>query len=175
MCSSDLMSHMWFGDLVTMTWWEDTWLQESFADYMGFRVAADACGYVGAQASFEIGQKPAAYAADRRRSTHPVAARPEDVPDVDAAATIFDAISYAKGNAVLRQLVTWLGDEAFLAGVEGGGLGGHLQGSVSRRRGRSPPPERSGPAGAGPSPPRRGGCSRGPWRAAGGRAHRRGR
>lgn len=111
------MSHMWFGDLVTMTWWEDTWLQESFADYMGFRVAADAAGYAGAQASFELGQKPAAYAADRRRSTHPVAARPEDVPDVDAAATIFDAISYAKGNAVLRQLVTWLGDETFLSGV----------------------------------------------------------
>lgn len=111
------MSHMWFGDLVTMTWWEDTWLQESFADYMGFRVAADAAGYSGAQAAFEVAQKPAAYAADARRSTHPVAARPEDVPDVDAAATIFDAISYAKGNAVLRQLVTWLGDEAFLRGV----------------------------------------------------------
>ena len=111
------MSHMWFGDLVTMTWWEDTWLQESFADYMGFRVAADASGFLGAQAAFEVAQKPAVYDADRRRSTHPVAARPEDVPDVDAAATIFDAISYGKGNAALRQLVTWLGDETFLRGV----------------------------------------------------------
>lgn len=111
------MSHMWFGDLATMTWWEDTWLQESFADYMGFRVAADAAGFDGAQAAFEVGQKPGAYDADARRSTHPVAPRAEDVPDVDAAATIFDAISYGKGNAVLRQLVTWLGDEAFLAGV----------------------------------------------------------
>ncbi|MBZ5734402.1 aminopeptidase N [Nocardioides sp. TRM66260-LWL] len=111
------MSHMWFGDLVTMTWWEDTWLQESFADYMGVRVAAEAAGYVGAQAAFEVGQKPAVFEADRRRSTHPVAARPEDVPDVGTALTIFDAISYGKGNAVLRQLVTWLGDAAFLRGV----------------------------------------------------------
>ena len=111
------MSHMWFGDLMTMTWWEDTWLQESFADYMGYRVAADAAGFDGAQVAHEITQKPAAYVADQRRSTHPVAPDPEDVPDVDSAATIFDAISYAKGNSVLRQLATWLGDETFLRGV----------------------------------------------------------
>ncbi len=111
------MSHMWFGDLMTMTWWEDTWLQESFADYMGYRVAADAAGFVGAQVAHEISQKPSAYDADQRRSTHPVAPEPEDVPDVDSAATIFDAISYAKGNSVLRQLATWLGDETFLRGV----------------------------------------------------------
>jgi aminopeptidase N len=111
------MSHMWFGDSMTMTWWEDTWLQESFADYMGYRVAADAAGFTTAQLTYEITQKPAAYVADERRSTHPVAPRSEDVPDVDSAATIFDAISYAKGNAVVRQLATWLGDEAFLRGV----------------------------------------------------------
>jgi len=111
------MSHMWFGDLVTMTWWEDSWLQESFADYLGYRVAADGAGYPGALLGHEAERKPGAYDADRRRSTHPVAPDAEDVPDVDAAATIFDAISYAKGNSVLRQLVTWLGDEAFLRGV----------------------------------------------------------
>ena len=111
------MSHMWFGDLVTMTWWEDTWLQESFADYMGYRVAADGAGFAGALLGHEVDRKPNAYDADERRSTHPVAPRPEDVPDVDSAATIFDAISYSKGNSVLRQLVTWLGDETFLRGV----------------------------------------------------------
>jgi aminopeptidase N len=111
------MSHMWFGDLMTMTWWEDSWLQESFADYLGYRVAAEAAGFTGAQVAHEVTQKPAAYVADERRSTHPVAPEPEDVPDVDTAATIFDAISYAKGNSVLRQLATWLGDEEFFRGV----------------------------------------------------------
>ncbi|WP_028644885.1 aminopeptidase N [Nocardioides sp. URHA0020] len=111
------MSHMWFGDLMTMTWWEDTWLQESFADYMGYRVAGDAAGFPGSLVGHEVGRKPSAYDADQRRSTHPVAPVPEDVPDVDSAATIFDAISYSKGNSVLRQLATWLGDEAFLRGV----------------------------------------------------------
>jgi aminopeptidase N len=111
------MAHMWFGNLVTMTWWEDTWLQESFADHMGFRVAEAAAGVEGAFVDFTIGRKPGAYAADERRSTHPVAALAEEVPDVDAAAGNFDSISYAKGNASLQQLVTWLGYEEFLAGV----------------------------------------------------------
>ncbi|WP_395656705.1 aminopeptidase N [Nocardioides sp.] len=111
------MAHMWFGDLVTMTWWEDTWLQESFADYMGYRVAADGAGVPGALLLHEVARKPGAYDADRRRSTHPVAPDTADVPDVASAATIFDAISYAKGASVLRQLVTWLGDEAFLRGL----------------------------------------------------------
>ncbi|WP_323791299.1 aminopeptidase N [Nocardioides sp.] len=111
------MAHMWFGDLVTMTWWEDTWLQESFADYMGFRVAEDAAGYPGLLSTFETSRKATAYVSDARRSTHPVAPLAEDVPDVDAASTNFDMISYAKGNSCLRQLVTWLGDEEFLAGV----------------------------------------------------------
>ena len=111
------MAHMWFGNLVTMTWWEDTWLQESFADYMGFRVAEDAAGFAGTFVDFTIGRKPSAYDADSRRSTHPVAPLPEEVPDVDSAANNFDSISYAKGNAVLRQLVTCLGDDDFLRGV----------------------------------------------------------
>jgi aminopeptidase N len=111
------MAHMWFGDLVTMRWWEDTWLNESFADYMGYRVGEDAAGFTGSLLGHEAGRKPGAYDADQRRSTHPVAPLAEGVPDVDAAFTNFDAISYAKGNSVLRQLVTWLGDEDFLAGV----------------------------------------------------------
>ncbi len=111
------MAHMWFGNLVTMTWWEDTWLQESFADYMGYRVAADAMGEPGALLNFEVSRKPGAYDADLRRSTHPVAPEAEDVADVDAASNNFDSISYAKGNSTIRQLVTWLGDETFRAGV----------------------------------------------------------
>ncbi len=111
------MAHMWFGDLVTMTWWEDTWLQESFADYLGFRVAQDAAGVADTFTDFTVGWKPRAFLADERRSTHPVAPLPEEVPDVEVADGNFDALSYAKGNAVLRQLVTWLGDEVFFAGV----------------------------------------------------------
>lgn len=110
-------AHMWFGNLVTMRWFEDTWLQESFADYLGPRVAEDGAGFTGARVPHEVGRKATAYVADDRRSTHPVAPRAEDVPDVDAALANFDAISYAKGNSVLHQLVTWLGDESFLAGV----------------------------------------------------------
>lgn len=111
------MAHMWFGNLVTMRWWEDTWLNESFADYMGYRVADDGAGFAGTLVVHESSRKPSAYTADERRSTHPVAPAPEDVPDVDAAFANFDAISYSKGNSCLRQLVTWLGDEDFLAGV----------------------------------------------------------
>ena len=92
------MSHMWFGDLVTQRWWDDTWLNESFADYMGFEVAHIAAGFPGTRLSFETRFKPGGYAADRRRSTHPVAPLPEDVPDVATATSNFDEISYAKGN-----------------------------------------------------------------------------
>ncbi|SDT21827.1 aminopeptidase N [Actinoplanes derwentensis] len=111
------MSHMWFADLVSPVWWEDAWLNESFADYMGYEVAETVAGYPGTRVSFEAAHKPGAYLADRRRSTHPVAPATEDVPDVATGMTIFDAISYGKGNAVLRQLVTWLGETDFLAGV----------------------------------------------------------
>lgn len=111
------MAHMWFGDLVTFRWWEDTWLNESFADYLGF-VVADATGAApGALAEFDLGRKAGGYAADARPSTHPVAPRPEDVPDVDSAFNNFDPISYAKGNSTLRQLAFWLGEETFFAGV----------------------------------------------------------
>ncbi len=113
------MSHMWFADLVSPVWWEDAWLNESFADYMGFEVAETVAGFAGTRVAFEAIEKPEAYLADRRRSTHPVAPATEDVPDVDTGTTIFDAISYGKGNAVIRQLVTWLGEKDFLAGVNG--------------------------------------------------------
>jgi aminopeptidase N len=111
------MSHMWFADLVSPVWWEDAWLNESFADYMGFQVAETVAGLPGARVSFEAAFKPGAYLADRRRSTHPVAPAATDVPDVDTGRTVFDQISYGKGNAVVRQLVTWMGEPDFLAGV----------------------------------------------------------
>jgi len=111
------MAHMWFGDLATLRWWEDAWLNESFADYMGFLVASTAAGFDDAWTGFTLGEEPRGYAADERRSTHPVAQDRSSVPDTDTAFSNFDNISYAKGNAVLRQLVTWLGAEAFLEGA----------------------------------------------------------
>ncbi len=109
------MAHMWFGDLVTMRWWDDLWLNESFADYLGVRVAAEATRFTGAWTAFAIAEKTRGYAADQRPSTHPVAAA--EVPDPAAALLNFDGISYAKGAAALRQLVAWAGDDAFLAGL----------------------------------------------------------
>ena len=111
------MAHMWFGDLVSVRWWDDAWLSESFADYMGFEVSSSVAGFPGAWASFTIRQKLGGYEADERRSTHPVAPSPESVVDVDTAFGNFDHISYSKGNSVVRQLVTWLGEETFLRGA----------------------------------------------------------
>ncbi|HNM97336.1 MAG TPA: aminopeptidase N [Marmoricola sp.] len=109
------MAHMWFGDLATMRWWEDTWLNESFADYMGYRVGGQVSGLdVWTESALDV---IVAYFADQRRSSHPVAPLAEEVSDVDAALGNFDALTYRKGRQTLRQLVTWLGDEAFLAGV----------------------------------------------------------
>ncbi|MEV0647423.1 aminopeptidase N [Phytomonospora sp. NPDC050363] len=109
------MAHMWFGDLVTLRWWDDIWLNESFAEYMGWRVAAEATEYSGAWTGFAVGRKGWGYAADQRPSTHPVA--PDEVTDTASALSNFDGISYAKGAGVLKQLVVRLGDEAFLAGL----------------------------------------------------------
>ncbi|MDG4764820.1 aminopeptidase N [Solwaraspora sp. WMMD406] len=109
------MAHMWFGDLVTMRWWDDLWLNESFAEYLGVRVTAEATRFTDAWATFGILYKSWGYAADQRPSTHPVA--PEEVADAEQALLNFDGISYAKGASVLRQLVAWLGDEPFLAGL----------------------------------------------------------
>lgn len=106
------MSHMWFGDLVTPRWWDDTWLKESFADHQG-TWAAGALGYEDAWVSFASTRKAWAYLEDQRAATtHPIVA---DVDDVEAARQVFDGISYAKGASVLKQLVAHVGDEAFHA------------------------------------------------------------
>ncbi|MFR9777319.1 aminopeptidase N [Micromonospora sp. MS34] len=109
------MAHMWFGDLVTMRWWDDLWLNESFAEYLGTRVTAEATRFDQAWTTFAMRRKAWGYAADQRPSTHPVA--PEEVSDAAQGLLNFDGISYAKGASVLRQLVAWLGDDAFLAGL----------------------------------------------------------
>ncbi|GAB3981066.1 aminopeptidase N [Actinoallomurus acanthiterrae] len=109
------MAHMWFGDLVTMRWWDDLWLNESFAEYMGYQVVSETTRFTTAWTGFAIGRKPWGYDADQRCSTHPVAA--DGIDDTAAALMNFDGISYAKGASVLRQLVAWLGAEAFFTGI----------------------------------------------------------
>ncbi|SOD71422.1 membrane alanyl aminopeptidase [Jatrophihabitans sp. GAS493] len=111
------MAHMWFGDLVTMRWWDDLWLSESFAEYMGFEVTGQLGAFSDPWTDFAMARKTWAYDADQRPTTHPVAPAAEDVGDTDAAFANFDGISYAKGASVLRQLAAWLGDEAFQAGI----------------------------------------------------------
>jgi aminopeptidase N len=109
------MAHMWFGDLVTMAWWDDLWLNESFAEYLGTRIASEATRFPDTWTTFAMQRKAWGLRADQHPSTHPVA--PAEVTDTDQALLNFDGISYAKGAAVLKQLVAWVGDEAFLAGV----------------------------------------------------------
>jgi aminopeptidase N len=109
------MAHMWFGDLVTMAWWDDLWLNESFAEYLGSRVTAEATRFSDAWTTFAMQRKAWGLRADQRPSTHPVA--PSRVGDTEEALLNFDGISYAKGAAVLKQLVAWLGDDAFLTGL----------------------------------------------------------
>lgn len=109
------MAHMWFGDLVTMRWWDDLWLNESFATYMGYRLTAEVTRWPQAWTRFGIGRKIAGYSADQRPSTHAVA--PVQVTDTDDAVNNFDGISYAKGCSALRQLVAWIGEEAFFTGL----------------------------------------------------------
>jgi aminopeptidase N len=108
------MAHQWFGDLVTMRWWDDLWLNESFAEYLGHRCCTDATRYP-IWTEFGIRRKDWGAVADQSPSTHPVAG----TGAVDAAAALqdFDGISYAKGASVLRQLVAYLGDDVFLAGL----------------------------------------------------------
>ncbi|MFC4030406.1 aminopeptidase N [Streptomyces polygonati] len=111
------MAHMWFGDLVTLRWWDDIWLNESFAEYMGYQVVSEATRFTGTWTDFAVARKSWGSDADQRPSTHPVAPEPEAVPDTESALTNFDGISYAKGASALRQLVAWLGREDFLAGI----------------------------------------------------------
>ncbi|WP_411098023.1 aminopeptidase N [Streptomyces sp. x-45] len=109
------MAHMWFGDLVTLRWWDDIWLNESFAEYMGYQTTAEATRFTDTWTDFGVTRKAWGYDADQRPSTHPVA--PENVRDTASALLNFDGISYAKGASALRQLVAWLGEKDFLAGI----------------------------------------------------------
>jgi aminopeptidase N len=109
------MAHMWFGDLVTMQWWDDLWLNESFAEYMSHRTLCEATEFTDAWVDSSMARKPWGYAAERMPSTHPVAGSP--APDAQSALQNFDGISYAKGAATLRQLIAHIGDAAFISGV----------------------------------------------------------
>ncbi|MFE2279301.1 aminopeptidase N [Streptomyces sp. NPDC059454] len=109
------MAHMWFGDLVTLKWWDDIWLNESFAEYMGYQTLTEATRFTDTWTDFGVNRKSWGYDADQRPSTHPVA--PENVQDTASALLNFDGISYAKGASALRQLVAWLGEKDFLAGI----------------------------------------------------------
>ncbi|MDG9715271.1 aminopeptidase N [Streptomyces sp. DH24] len=109
------MAHMWFGDLVTLRWWDDIWLNESFAEYMGYQTLTEATRFTDTWTDFGMVRKAWGYDADQRPSTHPVA--PDAVGDTAAALLNFDGISYAKGASALRQLVAWLGEKDFLAGI----------------------------------------------------------
>lgn len=108
------MAHMWFGDLVTMTWWDDLWLKESFADYMGAHASAAATKFAEAWTTFANRRKAWAYAQDQLPTTHPIVA---DIVDLEAAKLNFDGITYAKGAAVLKQLVAFVGEDAFFEGA----------------------------------------------------------
>ncbi|CAM3049669.1 Aminopeptidase N [Arthrobacter ulcerisalmonis] len=107
------MAHMWFGDLVTMQWWDDLWLKESFADYMGTLGVDSATDWDSAWVNFANKRKAWAYVQDQLPTTHPIVA---DIPDLEAAKQNFDGITYAKGASVLKQLVAYVGFEAFIAG-----------------------------------------------------------
>ncbi|HYJ67579.1 MAG TPA: aminopeptidase N [Nocardioidaceae bacterium] len=109
------MAHQWFGDLVTMRWWDDLWLNESFAEYMAYRVCDDATDFTDSWVEFAHVRKHWGMLADQRASTHPVAGN--GARDAESALADFDGISYAKGAAVLKQLNAYLGDDVFLAGV----------------------------------------------------------
>ncbi|MGW2694190.1 aminopeptidase N [Streptomyces sp. NPDC001296] len=109
------MAHMWFGDLVTLRWWDDIWLNESFAEYMGYQTLTEATRFTDTWTDFGVARKAWGYEADQRPSTHPVA--PDAVDDTASALLNFDGISYAKGASALRQLVAWLGEKDFLAGI----------------------------------------------------------
>ena len=108
------MAHMWFGDLVTMRWWDGVWLNESFAEFMGLHTIEATTRFHGAWADFCLGRKAWGYRADQLPTTHPVAGI---VADTRSALLNFDGISYAKGASVLRQLVAFVGEETFFAGL----------------------------------------------------------
>ena len=108
------MAHMWFGDLVTMRWWDDLWLNESFAEWACYWAEAEVTEFDDAWTGFANARKQTGYRADQLSTTHPIAA---DNYDLQAVEVNFDMITYAKGASVLKQLVAWVGIEPFLAGL----------------------------------------------------------
>ncbi|MEC5198328.1 aminopeptidase N [Arthrobacter sp. PL16] len=108
------LAHMWFGDLVTMRWWNDLWLNESFAEFMSTLAAAEATEFTQSWTTFAMLEKGWAYRQDQLPSTHPIVAQINDLEDVQVN---FDGITYAKGASVLKQLVAWVGQEEFMQGV----------------------------------------------------------
>ena len=108
------LAHMWFGDLVTMRWWNDLWLNESFAEWASTMATAEATEWSEAWTTFHAMEKSWAYRQDQLPSTHPIVATINDLEDVQVN---FDGITYAKGGSVLKQLVAWVGEDAFFSGV----------------------------------------------------------
>jgi len=108
------LAHMWFGDLVTMRWWDDLWLNESFAEFASTLAAAEATQWTSSWTTFSSLEKNWAYRQDQLPSTHPIVADMRDLQDVEVN---FDGITYAKGASVLKQLVAWVGRDEFFAGV----------------------------------------------------------
>lgn len=108
------LAHMWFGDLVTMKWWDGLWLNESFAEWASTIATAEATEWTEAWTTFNAMEKTWAYRQDQLPSTHPVVAEINDLEDVQVN---FDGITYAKGGSVLKQLAAWVGIEEFFAGV----------------------------------------------------------
>jgi aminopeptidase N len=108
------LAHMWFGDLVTMKWWNDLWLNESFAEWASTIASVEATEWTNGWATFNSMEKSWAYRQDQLPSTHPIVATINDLEDVQVN---FDGITYAKGGSVLKQLAAWVGIDAFFAGV----------------------------------------------------------
>src|SRR2546429_339966 len=109
------MAHMWFGDLVTMRWWDDLWLNESFATFMSVLAQVEATRFKNGWVTFANQYKAGARRQDQLPTTHPVAA---DIPDIESVYLNFDAITYNKGACVLRQLVAYVSQDTFLRGVQ---------------------------------------------------------
>ncbi|GGR49314.1 aminopeptidase N [Nocardioides luteus] len=109
------MAHMWFGDLVTMKWWDDLWLNESFAEWACYHAQTNATVFTDAWTGFTNARKQTGYRQDQLPTTHPIAA---DNYDLQAVEVNFDMITYAKGASVLKQLVAWVGLEPFLEGLK---------------------------------------------------------
>ncbi len=109
------MSHMWFGNLVTMQWWDDLWLNESFAEYMGYRVAHDVTGFVDSWVNKVFIRKYGGLAADQRSTSHPVAGN--GAATAAEAVEYVDGITYVKGAAIVRQLNLTVGDDTFFGGL----------------------------------------------------------